>query len=525
MLIVLCGVGAVTAAPAATQEAPATASAVTAAAESRFDVFELRVLGNTRLDETAIDSVLYRFLGPQRTLKDVEAARQALESLYHERGYGAVFVDIPEQSVAQGLVRLHVTESALGRVTVSGARYFSNRQILAALPEAQPGATPQLPVLQAEVAAINGVSRDRQVTPVLKAGKQPGTVDLNLKVEDHLPLHASLELNNQYTVDTKPLRAAVGLSYEDLFGRFDTLSAQFQTSPQDRSQVAVWTGSYATHVGDGTKRLAGYYFHSNSSVATLNVAGSSVTVLGKGTVTGLRLIMPLPATDVSLQTFTLGADYKDFLQDISGRSRIYYLNLSAAYSGGWRRERAQTTFSATSNFGVRGAPNNPQLFENKRYLGSPNYFYVRSAATLDLSLSKDLRMHLSAAGQYSATPLISNEEFSIAGADGVRGYFEAEELGDRGFKLSIQLGPPPWPLFGDRLTINSYAFYDYGHMGVLDPLPQEQSALDLASTGVGLDIAGFKHFSASLAWADALRAAARTRRNAARVLFSVRTEW
>ena len=81
-----------------------------------FDVFELRVIGNSKLSELDIDRLLYVYLGPKRTLKDVEAARLALETMYHERGFGTVFVDIPEQSVEEGLVRLRVSESALGRV-------------------------------------------------------------------------------------------------------------------------------------------------------------------------------------------------------------------------------------------------------------------------------------------------------------------------------------------------------------------------------------------------------------------------
>src|SRR5690348_8491155 len=81
--------------PSDEKASPAVAAA---AAEQQFDVFELRVLGNTKLPQADIESVLYPFLGYHKTLQDVEVARKALETLYHDRGYGTVYVDIPDQT-------------------------------------------------------------------------------------------------------------------------------------------------------------------------------------------------------------------------------------------------------------------------------------------------------------------------------------------------------------------------------------------------------------------------------------------
>ena len=69
--------------------------------------------------------------------------------------------------------------------------------MIAALPAAKPGGVLQLSKLQEELTAVNTQTPDRSVVPVLKAGSAPGTVDLALQVTDHLPLHGSLEINNQ----------------------------------------------------------------------------------------------------------------------------------------------------------------------------------------------------------------------------------------------------------------------------------------------------------------------------------------
>src|ERR1700754_4200360 len=69
-----------------------------AAAQQKFDVLELRVLGNTTLDARAIEAAVYPYTGPDKAMADIEAARAALERTYHDRGFGTVFVDIPEQT-------------------------------------------------------------------------------------------------------------------------------------------------------------------------------------------------------------------------------------------------------------------------------------------------------------------------------------------------------------------------------------------------------------------------------------------
>src|ERR1700730_12703841 len=254
------------------------------APEAKFGVHEYRVLGNTVLSNRDIEAVLYPLLGDDKTLTDVEIARAALEKAYHYRGFSTVFVDIPEQEVSEQIVRLKVTEGHLREVHIAGARYFSERKILTAMPAAAAGSVPNVPELQKQLTAVNIRSADRSVVPILKAGPTPGTVDLALKVDDHFPLHGSLELNNQYTPDTKPLRAIIALSYSNLFGAFDTLSAQYQVAPQSVSNVNVFAANYAWGSWASEIHPSVYFINSNSNVATVGTIG----VLGKGQIYGTR---------------------------------------------------------------------------------------------------------------------------------------------------------------------------------------------------------------------------------------------
>lgn len=244
-------------------------------AQPAFDIGEYRVIGNSKLDARSIETAVYPHLGPHKTFADVESARAALESAYRDHGFGTVFVDIPEQTVDEGIVRLHVTEGTLHAATISGARYYSERQIRAAIPAAKTGTVPDLQELRSEISAVNAATPDRQVVPVLKAGPEPGTVDLALNVDDRLPLHGSLELNNQYTVGTTPLRLLGTLSYGNVFGRQDTFSLQYQTAPENRDNAKVIAAAYTANVGSNRGQLTFSYIDSDSAVATVGTLAFS----------------------------------------------------------------------------------------------------------------------------------------------------------------------------------------------------------------------------------------------------------
>jgi hemolysin activation/secretion protein len=496
---------------------------VAAAAEQRFDIQEYRVLGNTVLTLRQIESLLYPLLGKAKALADVEAAKTALEKLYHDQGYGTVYVDIPPQTVNDGIVRLHVTEGRIERTEIKGAHYFAERDVIARLPAATPGDVLQISKLQEQLAAVNSTTADRSVVPILKAGSEPGTVDLALQVNDTLPLHGSLELNNQATIDTQSLRSVASLSYDDLFGKFDTISLQYQATPQQLDQVRVIAANYVEHTLASGLQPSFMYINSNSNVATVGTLG----VLGIGEIYGARLAYALPSQSPSIQSLTLGVDYKHFRNTINQNATtaldtpISYLNLSIAYAGFWRTDPQTTTLNLSADAGPRGLVNNADSFANDRFKGRANYFYFRGDLTTTIKLPADFGLRLRAAGQGATEPLITNEDYSIAGADGVRGYLEAEELGDKAIKGTVQLISPGLHMH-ERSLGDAFVFYDDGKSTVIDPLPGQPTGATLRSWGGGFDVLPGQKITGELTWAKAVTAASVTRAGDTRVLFFLR---
>jgi hemolysin activation/secretion protein len=250
-------------------------------------------------------------------------------------------------------------------------------------------------------------------------------------------------------------------------------------------------------------------------------------VLGKGQVVGTRTAFPLTDAPNSPQTISLGVDYKHFDQTINVaagqglNTPISYTNLSVIYGGSWTSSLLLGGLSASANFGPRGIPNNQDTFANKRYKGEANYFYVKLDGSLTVLLPRQFKLSVRFDGQYAVEPLILNEDFVITGADGVRGYYEAETLADIGVKGSIQFQSPMLTL--KTLSLGDmFVFYDAGRADELAALPGEPGTTELRSAGAGLDLLPGKYFTGALTWADPLANGPNTRRGHSKLLFIVR---
>src|SRR5690242_18843110 len=85
LVLTLVSLSLVPAIAGAAAEEMATATSPPAEKPS-FDVLEYRVLGNSVLPPRDVEAAVYQYLGPGKTLDDVELARQSLENEYRAAG-------------------------------------------------------------------------------------------------------------------------------------------------------------------------------------------------------------------------------------------------------------------------------------------------------------------------------------------------------------------------------------------------------------------------------------------------------
>jgi hemolysin activation/secretion protein len=496
-----------------------------------FSIMEYQVEGNTVLSVIAVEKAVYPYLGEGKTIADVEQARKSLEQAYQKAGYSTVFVDIPEQDVVGGVVRLHVTEGRVGSLRVTGSRYYSLGRIRAQVPSLAPGAVPYLPDVQQQVGAVNRASSDRQVTPVFRAGRTPGTVDVELKVKDEPPLHASLEVDNRYSANTTHTRINGQLRYDNLWQREHSLSLQYQTAPENTDEVRVASATYLFRSENSDNLTALYAVRSNSDVAAIG----DITVIGSGDIYGARRIIPLPPPGKQyFHSLVLGMDYKNFGENVmqsadSVQTPIRYLPFSIGYNASLPGESVTSQFSTTLNFSLRNlADKNVDCFgqevdqfECKRINAHSNYLYLKADYQRTQKLPYDMSWVARVSGQLADQPLIDNEQFSAGGADSVRGYLEAERLGDDGLQASLEWRSPSFA--GEKTPGLQELFFlifaDAAYLRVIDPLPDQQSRFNLASGGSGLRFTALKNLKGELDWARALKDGAVTKANDDRLHF------
>lgn len=473
--------------------------------ESTFDLLELRVKGNTKLEDTVIERSVYPFLGPKKTIDTVISAQKALEDVYRNKGYQTVTVDIPEQDVENGVVYLQVVEGKVSRLRVTDSRYFSLGKIRSGVPEVAEGNVPNLTVMQKQLEELSDQSPDRKITPILRAGDTPGTLEVDLKVKDELPLHGRIELNGRNTSSTSRLRLVTSLHYDNLWQRLHSASLMYQVSPENAKEVDVWAGTYAMPIPGGNSKLA-FYAVSSSSDAQVASAGA-LSVIGIGEIYGLRYIKPLTGLDNYSHSVTLGADYKNFKENLNliGADNpistpIDYIPFMAQYNSSLNLEDSQASFNLGINFAFRGMGNEPAEFEGKRFNARPNYAYLTAGASYSKDLAMDTEFSGSLSGQVASSPLISNEQFSMGGMQSVRGYFETQALADDGFTGSLELKSPRLvPLNMDYINkMNALVFVDGGYGTIQQALPGNKSSFALASTGLGVQFQVWKYFSGIL---------------------------
>jgi hemolysin activation/secretion protein len=494
----------------------------------RFDILEFEVEGNTVLSAVAIEKAVMPFMGPGRSIDDAEAARAALEKAYQGAGFLTVFVDLPEQRVDGGVIRLAVLEGRIERLAVTGARYYDQGAIRTQVAELAPGNVPNFNAVQRQLSQVN-TGEERRVQPVLRPGRLPGTVEAELQVKDKLPLSATLEVSNANSANTTDERVTGSLRYDNLWQRGHSIGLTLTTAPTDPDQTTIALLNYGVSLAGGDS-LSFYAVHSNTNIDALG----GVKVLGKGNTVGLRYGINLGATERSSQSLALGLDYRDVeeqikLGELSIAKPLRYLPLQASYTANYAVPGRQLQANVAMSVGLRpllarridgceledGSIGNDDQFRCKRK-GADGGFATLRVDLRHTEVFDSFSIAARIAGQLASQQLSSAEQFTLGGADSVRGYYEGAAAGDHGLLASLELRSAnlatwlqrrhPGPAFEDLGELSLLAFVDAGRLDTINPDAGQNRRQPLLGTGVGLRFASRSGVNLDLQIADAHKA-------------------
>ncbi|MCA6116435.1 ShlB/FhaC/HecB family hemolysin secretion/activation protein [Bradyrhizobium sp. WSM 1738] len=517
---------------------PERASPQKPAATQRFDIDDFAVQGADTLPQIEIEEAIYPFLGPNKTADDVEKARAALEKAYHDKGYQTVSVSVPQQNALSRMITLKVTEMKVGRLRVKNSRYFDLAKITNKAGSLKEGTVPNFNEVTKDIVALNQWP-DRRVTPALRAGVTPGTVDVDLNVEDKVPVHASVELNNRQSPNTTALRLSSTVHYDNLWQLGHSLSFTYQVAPQRPGDAEVFSGSYLARLQDvDWLSVLVYAVKSSSNVAT--VGGTNV--IGPGQILGSRAVMTLPTREGLFHTLSAGVDYKHFDQTVKlggdgFSSPVTYYPVVASYGATFQAEKFTTQFNAAVTYNLRPLSDDWVAFDTKRYQASPSFTHFNVDVSHTQELPEGFQLYGKIQGQVADGPLVSSEQISAGGLDTVRGYLESETLGDNGVIGNLELRSPnigellqkqmknetgqgqaPFTVFNDW---RFFGFTDAGTVTVLHPLPDQQSKFDVWSYGVGARFKMFDYLNGTLVYSVPMVSQAYTEARNPRVNFRI----
>lgn len=491
--------------------------------EVRFAITTFLLDGNTIFEEVKIDRLLESYKGAERQMKDVEEARAQLEKMYHQAGYPTVLVNLPEQTIENGVVRLQVVEGHLLAITVTGNEHYSWSNIRTKLPSLTPGALIYEPTFVKELATVNG-NPDVNVTPLLKPGSVPGTVDLELKVKDRLPVHGKLEADNRGTITTPRNRLVAEVQHTNVFGNDEILTLNTVQTPQDWGAIQNYGGSFVYPVIWPSHLLTVYASKSESNSVLAGGAisvggGGDVAIAGNATIVGVRYVFPLFSGREQTHQLSIGLDYKR-LEKTSASfpggetavvlSPVQYLPASIGYTGFYPDRLGLTKASFTAKGYVAGVipgghkedfagDSNDRFNKPGNRLGSTGTFAVlQGGVARSQPLPAGFTLDLHTNGQWASQPLIPAEQFFAGGFDTVRGYIQFEAIGDHAIRGRAELTTPellkvPIDRIWQRrrssdftLRLRFATFYDAAQIWVAQAPTGQTSKFRLEGVGFGI---------------------------------------
>jgi len=492
------------------------AAAVTAAwaaepdAVIRFEIARFDVTGNTLLPAAEVAGLVAPYTGPQRDFGDVQRALEALEAAYQARGYNVVTVELPEQELDRGVVRLNVVETRVGRVKVKGNQYFDEANIRRSLPALQEGKTPNLTQVSGNLRLANE-NPAKKVNLKLQSSDTDGEVDASLETTDENPWKAMLNADNTGTGQTGKTHLGFVLQHANLWGRDHVASLQYTTTAEKPGAVKVYGVGYHIPLYSLNDSLDFFGSYSNVDSGTVSAGILDLAVSGKGAVFGTRYTHGLAKRGNYESRLVYGVDYKAFKNSVLALGTNFGNDvtvhpLSVNYVASWSGAGTELGGSVTLVHNVAGGSRGGQAdFTRSRDGAKAAYNLLRLSGSYSRSLPQDWQLRAIVNGQLTADALIPGEQFGAGGAGSVRGFSEREVSNDSGLSANLELYTPDL-CKNERWQCRALAFYDAAYAKRNHGLAGEPGSSSIGSTGLGLRVAMGAYVNLQLDYGHVLQA-------------------
>ena len=497
--------------------------------DDAFDIVRFQIEGNTLLPDAEAQQVVAPQLGPKRVYGDIQKALEALEQAYRKRGYSTVQVYVPEQELTGGVVRLQVTEGVIGKVLISGNKYFDAGNIRRGLPALQEGRAPNLRQMSEDIQLSND-SPAKQLEVTLGVSEEEGKVDAKVVVTEEKPQRVYMTADGTGTEATGRSRVGIAYQHANLFNRDHNLTLAYTTSADAPVGVRVDIFSIGYRIPMYSLGDSIDFIYGKSGVNTPSTSptlGGALGIVGKGDVFGLRWNHHFARRGEYTSKLIYGFDYKYINSRCTVDGTPAVINpptppitscvpyttrpISVTYSG--QRLSPGQMFDYNIGlahnipFGSRYLNGTTGIDDRYSYLtsgsraGRDNFDVLRMGGSILRAFESDWQVRAAANTQFGGKPLVAAEQFGLAGSTAVRGFTERALASDSGYILNFELYTPEMAkAIGSAGSLRALVFYDLARgtnhnvaEGSLIP-----SRISIASQGFGLRYSAGKDFSLRL---------------------------
>jgi len=493
------------------------------AQDAGFDITRFQVEGNTILPTATVEALVAPFAGKGKVYGDVQKALEALEGEYRRLGYGTVNVYVPEQELTSGVVRLLVSEGVVGKVTITGNKFFNEENVRASLPNLKEGTAPNMRQLSENI-QLSNENPAKQVEVTLGVSEEEGKVNARVDVKEEDPSRFYVTLDNTGNQATGYARIGVSYQNSNLFNRDQVLTLAYTTAvdPPGRMKIGGWR-ALPWSDGDGVKldiysigyRLPLYslgdsidFIYANSSTNTPSVSqalGSSLGINGKGDIFSLRYNHNFARAGEYTSKAVLAYDYKylDNTCSIAGIKTPYGVAgctpftlrpISVTYSGQWQKPGENIDFyvSALKNIPMGADYPFPGAFDPQDNYSAAtgwkvrdDYSILRAGGSYFAAIGGDWLLRAALNGQYAHHGLPNVEQLGLTGWIAVRGFNERVIARDRGYVANLEVYTPDLAAnMGIPGSFKLLGFYDAAQGFNVTTATNQH--VGVASAGVGL---------------------------------------
>lgn len=440
------------------------------------------VQGNTLLSEQELRELLRLYEGKDLTLQQMKDAAADLTSRYQLKGFYLVRAVVPMQDFTGNTVTIQVVEGKIGNVTVRGAEHYDPEFIRERFQTAVEDGNFRSEEFSRAMILLNELP-DLKVKSVFVPGAA-GQADVILEVQDTLPLHADLDYNNYGTPETGQNRIGLGAEAGNLLNQGDRLAVRGVIGFPTKQNV-FYQVSYNTPVNlQGTTVDFSY---ANGAFAVSQGLAAILDVRGDADIYTVSVAHPLERSLDSSSNLGVGISHKSVKNSFFGGSqtltRDEYTLGRVTYGADWRGPSGRTILQAAVAQGLGGTPSSDPLVSRVGANGTFTRFNFDLARIQ--RLDEGLYGVLRGSAQVATTPLYIGEQYALGGPDTVRGFQQAELLGDNAYLVGVELRWSPSLTLRDRFQL--VAFLDHGGVS----LRQKQAGdlpngSHLTGAGVGL---------------------------------------